>query len=742
MKKHSPSLGCCFLALLGGALPLKAQTLTVQEGLQLWLKADAGVTADGDGVVADWNDQTANANHAAQFDPTFGPKLEANAVNNKPVIRFDGVDDYLEIPDSDSLSITEDLTTFFVVRFADFATYRAVWAKTQNNFPAPVDYYTLPDSGIPRVFRGNGVDGPGNNGFVDALQAMRANTFITTGFEISGTELTHYLAAQPIGGGNITANIADADTSVIIGSRADLFTKMKGDIAEILIYNRALNETERGSVTGYLGEKYNIQNIPPTVTLAAGPAGPVLAAGTTVTLTATPADPDGTVARVQFLANGAPVATATAAPYSVKVTLDSTGSYSFTARVTDDKDGTTTSTAQVRTVSGGGDAVLDVLDNLSLWVKADAGVTVSTGDLVATWADQSPNHNDAAPFDETTAPALVTADGPNGKPVLRFDGVDDQLTVQDADSVSFDGDVTSFFVARMDDFSTHRAVWAKTTSNLPASVDYYLLPGSGVPRFFRGAGTGTDLRSIDGAPLQAGVFELVGFSSVGDTMSQYLNGQLNGSSSAAVGKVDMDNPLIIGSREDGFTRMKGDIAEILIYKAGLSPENIGKVQLYLARKYAVPLTSTLNNAPTAALTAPANGAILTVPADVALTATAEDADGSVAKVEFLVNGTVAATDITAPYQGSVNFPLPGSPQITVRVTDNLGAVTVTAPATLTLNSQAASDLPDLANLKLWLKADTAVTQAAGVVSAWDDQSGNLNHAVQGVDTQRPLLVAN
>lgn len=741
MKNLLLPFGCLVLSL-GWPLRGQAQTLTVQDGLQLWLKADAGVTADGDGFVTGWNDQTTNANNALQADLTKSPKLVANGVNNKPVIRFDGVDDYLEVADSDSISIIGDMTSFFVIRFADFATYRTIWAKTNSNQPAPVDYYTQPGTGVPRLFRGNGVGGAGNNGFADASTALRANSFIMAGFELQDTMATHYLAAQPIGGGNIVTNLGDSDTSLLIGTRADFVTKMKGDIAEIVIYDRALTEAERLSVTTYLGQKYNIQNILPSVTLAAAPAGPALSKGDTVTLTATPADPDGTIAKVQFFSNGSPLATATAAPWSVKVTLDSTGSYSFTAKATDDKDGAVTSAAQVRTVSGGGEGALEVQANLSLWVKADAGVIANPDGLVTGWADQSPNHNDAAPADETTAPLLVPAAGPNGKPVLRFDGANDALTVADSDSLSFDGDITSYFVVKMDDFDTYRAVWAKTAVNFPASVDYYLLPNSGIPRFFRGAGNAANLRSIDGAALRAGAFELAGFSSEGDTMSQYLNGQPNGSSAGVVAKADLDNPLTIGTREDGVTRLKGDLAEILIYKSALSAADRRKVELYLATKYAVPLTTTLNTAPTLALTAPASGATFAVPADVTLTATAADADGSIVKVEFLVNGSVAATDTTAPYQTTVNFPLAGSPMISVRATDNLGSVVTSTPVPVTITSVVAADLPDLTNLKLWLKADAGVTQTAGGVSAWNDQSGNLNHALQPVDTQRPTLVAN
>ena len=75
------------------------------------------------------------------------PLLVNDAINGKPVLRFDGVDDFLEVADSDSVSITGDITTFFVVKIDDFASYRAVWAKTVANQPAPNDWYTLPSSG-------------------------------------------------------------------------------------------------------------------------------------------------------------------------------------------------------------------------------------------------------------------------------------------------------------------------------------------------------------------------------------------------------------------------------------------------------------------------------------------------------------------------------------------------------------------------------------------------------------------
>ncbi len=92
-------------------------------------------------------------------------------------------------------------------------------------------------------------------------------------------------------------------------------------------------------------------NKPPTVALSAPTAGTSPTAGDTVTLAATAADSDGTVAKVGFYVNGALVAEDTTAPFSVAWTARA-GVADITARATDDK-GATTDTAALRiTVQG------------------------------------------------------------------------------------------------------------------------------------------------------------------------------------------------------------------------------------------------------------------------------------------------------------------------------------------------------------------------------------------------------
>lgn len=62
------------------------------EGLDLWLKADAGVTADVYGRVSAWADQSGKGNHVTQNDPAFRPLFVTDAeytTNHQPTIKFE-----------------------------------------------------------------------------------------------------------------------------------------------------------------------------------------------------------------------------------------------------------------------------------------------------------------------------------------------------------------------------------------------------------------------------------------------------------------------------------------------------------------------------------------------------------------------------------------------------------------------------------------------------------------------------
>ena len=93
---------------------------------------------------------------------------------------------------------------------------------------------------------------------MDGTTALKAGEYLIVGWDMAGTTLHHYLNGESTGEGQLVTTIADTGKPLLIGTREDFVTKMKGDIAEIIIYNTALSEADRGQVVDYLATKYAI----------------------------------------------------------------------------------------------------------------------------------------------------------------------------------------------------------------------------------------------------------------------------------------------------------------------------------------------------------------------------------------------------------------------------------------------------------------------------------------------------
>lgn len=88
-----------------------------------------------------------------------------------------------------------------------------------------------------------------------------------------------------------------------------------------------------------------VVNTPPTVSLTSPAANALFGAPASVTLTATAADSNGTIAKVDFYQGTTLIGTASAAPYSILWNNAPAGSYSLTAKATDNQGGVTSSSA-------------------------------------------------------------------------------------------------------------------------------------------------------------------------------------------------------------------------------------------------------------------------------------------------------------------------------------------------------------------------------------------------------------
>jgi hypothetical protein len=709
------------------------------------LRADAGVTADAANAVSLWEDQSPNGFDATQATAESMPKLVTNAINSKPALRFDGGDDYLDVATAAGLDIVGDIASFAVIRVDDYANYNGIWGKTAGpnaNLPAPNDYYLIQGTGVPQLYRGDA----GTFQNVQGERPVRANNYAVIGFKQTGTSVTHYLNGATNGVGEITAVPGDAGTNLKIGTREDLFTKLKGDMAELLIYNGTLSDQEITTAIEYLRNKYGILNSAPIVSITAPANNASLAAPANVNVVVSAVDDDGTIERVDLLANGRVIASATAAPFTFPVSMDTPGTVTFSAIAYDDKDANTASSNRVVTITGT-IPTFSTSPKLKLWLRADQGVTVDAENKVSAWADQSGNNNNAVQGDPAFAPTLGTLDG---KPAVSFDAVEDYLDVADSDSISITNDIASFFVTRFADFAGFRAVWSKTSGNQARPLDYYLTSAQGVPTLIRGYSTNNEAgdpvnvnQSVAGAGrVAAGSTVFLGFQQQGADVTHYLNGAPFGTGRITLQPQDLDTPLKIGSRDDFGTFMKGEIAELLIFNAALTTEELATVRQYLGGKYNLPSVQVANTGPVTGLEFTGSTQI-TVPSDITVNATAADADGSVVRVDFYANGGLIGSDTTAPYSASAKVNRGGNVVLTAVAVDNLGLrKEATNSISLTATGGEPAAIP-ADGLVLWLRPDRGVTMNTnGLVTLWEDWSGNFNNARQTDETKAPRLVAD
>lgn len=93
------------------------------------------------------------------------------------------------------------------------------------------------------------------------------------------------------------------------------------------------------------GQGKGKKNTPPTVSITSPTNGSTFTAPATISITANATDPDGTISKVEFFANGSLLGAVTAAPFRFTWSNAGPGSYSLTARATDNRNSKTTSTA-------------------------------------------------------------------------------------------------------------------------------------------------------------------------------------------------------------------------------------------------------------------------------------------------------------------------------------------------------------------------------------------------------------
>jgi hypothetical protein len=199
-------------------------------GLRLWLDATNAdsLTVDEQGRVSRW--QSATGVTAAQTDPARQPVRATDPLSGLPVLRFDGLDDWL------SFQLLNDARTVFVVAREDAhatSSFRSVLGET-----ATTDF----TRGGDRVL------------YFHPHSAFAGEDAIA---HVNGSAVNPTAARWPESLCLVTSVAARRLQASLIGS--DRFVADRnwhGDIGEVLVYNRRLSASEIDAVESWLMAKW------------------------------------------------------------------------------------------------------------------------------------------------------------------------------------------------------------------------------------------------------------------------------------------------------------------------------------------------------------------------------------------------------------------------------------------------------------------------------------------------------
>ena len=228
----------------------------------LWLRADDISQADNSGVSA-WVGASNYSHVASPGDSNDTPLFfNTSALNNMPIVRFDGIANQLVIPDADILDDTQGISYYTVLRPNNLnGAARGVLGKRITSGDL-IDYsYTW------FFWNGNNLvlDVETQNNRFGTSSVFVNNTNYILSWDFDGTKA---LAERSRIRNGSEVDVASNETSTAIGnSNKDLVigalnynygTYLGADYAEIIQFSYALNNTEHIIVQNYLSAKYDI----------------------------------------------------------------------------------------------------------------------------------------------------------------------------------------------------------------------------------------------------------------------------------------------------------------------------------------------------------------------------------------------------------------------------------------------------------------------------------------------------
>jgi len=681
---------------------------TVNTGLKAWYRADLGVVKDGSNKVSQWTDLSGNAFHVTQIStPSQQPGLVAGALNGKPVLQFDGTM-ILTTPGPVNVQAgSNDQTVITVVvpaatqtiwsTIVDLSSGQSQGFALQQN-AAQANQYKLWVMGNPPT---------GWQGSAGATAAVGAGAQILSLVK-NGTASADYVNGVAQGTATMPAIIQTPVAPLALGNAVGGGYGYKGQVAEVLIYNRALSNTERQSIEAALTARYinadsDGNGLPDAWELQYfGHIG-----------VDPNADPDGDgLTNLQEYQHG-------------------------TNPLNADTDGDGLSDG-IEVAIGTNPLVADIasvpthINGLRLLLQADNGTTTDVNGAISTWRDQSGLSNNATQPTAAQQPVLV-ANVLNGHSVARFTrSAHQNLALTNFMNGATAGEAFVVLQATQNAPANNRGLWR---IGALTGGSFYPLSGGNITEDF-----GSTIQQMEGAPIVSlNTFNLYNISAQAGQWVSLFNGSVQYQTTTNTVGFRTDPALGWNTTNPSFEYFDGDIAEVIIYGRALNNAERTAIGQYIAGKY-----NLTNIVPPATPPVPTVAAAAISSTQVSLTWTdsaptsgttysieRQTGGGAFTVVKELTNGlSYVDTGLTANTAYSYRIRSRNFAGLSVAYSNTATATTLTS----------AADLPTTGQ-RLWLKADTGLFGQPSITN-WPDQSGHGNNATQTIASQDPQLATN
>ncbi|HRW93899.1 MAG TPA: hypothetical protein P5560_13180 [Thermotogota bacterium] len=558
-----------------------------EEGLQLWLAADKieGL-ADG-AAVGTWNDLSGNGRNAVQGSATLKPVYKTGVINGKPAIRFSG-GRYLD-------------TTLIPAVGAGARTLIAViknGVKASGSSAEMILHYGEDQTGkaYGLAFKKLGTNKIGtdhwNNGLESGMDCTTESLILQSVY--TGTQDIMYINGEESGRGTFalnTGNESPLRVGKIITIPNFYYT---GDIAEVIVYGRAITDSERREIEAYLAGKYGIEVSGGGAGVAA-PTVPVPADGASgveqvPTLSWTHDNSAGGITYDVYLGTSAtpPLIQEglTAKEYQASG-LESGVTYYWKVVAKDAEGEAGSETWSFQTAV----EIPFSEEGLQLWLAADKIEGLADGAAVGTWNDLSGNGRNAVQGSATLKPVYKTG-VINGKPAIRFSGG----RYLDTTLIPAVGAGARTLIAVIKN-------GVKASGSSAEMILHYGedQTGKAYGLAFKKLGTnkiGTDhwnngLESGMDCTTESLILQSV-YTGTQDIM--YINGEESGRGTFAL-NTGNESPLRVGKiiTIPNFY-YTGDIAEVIVYGRAITDSERREIEAYLAGKYGIEVESSTDPA--------------------------------------------------------------------------------------------------------------------------------------------------